>query len=110
MHVYVHTAMEQYVWPASPFDACTPASTTALSAHLRVSYRTSSTSIARPYSQENHIHIPGDLKTMDPFSIANLTISVLDQLWRLGETTAELVANYRDFDEQGFGVQGQGRK
>ncbi|PNP51845.1 hypothetical protein THARTR1_07614 [Trichoderma harzianum] len=36
---------------------------------------------------------------MDPLSIANLTISVLDQLWRLGETTAELVANYRDFDE-----------
>ncbi|KKP02294.1 hypothetical protein THAR02_05587 [Trichoderma harzianum] len=36
---------------------------------------------------------------MDPLSIANLTISVFDQLWKLGETTAELVANYRDFDE-----------
>ncbi|KAL7957412.1 hypothetical protein V8C34DRAFT_285981 [Trichoderma compactum] len=35
---------------------------------------------------------------MDPLSVANQTISILDQLWRLGETTAELVANYRDFD------------
>lgn len=36
---------------------------------------------------------------MDPLSIASLTISVLDRLWKVGETTAELVANYRDFDE-----------
>ncbi|KAM0252318.1 hypothetical protein ACHAQJ_007811 [Trichoderma viride] len=36
---------------------------------------------------------------MDAFSIAGLTIVALDHLWNVGERTAELVANYRDFDE-----------
>lgn len=35
---------------------------------------------------------------MDPLSVAGLTIAVLDQLWKIGERTAELVSNYRDFD------------
>ncbi|KAK2745079.1 hypothetical protein CKAH01_18296 [Colletotrichum kahawae] len=35
---------------------------------------------------------------MDPLSIAGLTIAVLDQLWKIGNGTAELVSNYRDFD------------
>lgn len=35
---------------------------------------------------------------MDPLSIAGLTITVLDQLWKIGNGTAELVSNYRDFD------------
>jgi hypothetical protein len=39
---------------------------------------------------------------MDPLSVAGLTIAVLDQLWKVGERTAELVANYRDFDNVGI--------
>lgn len=35
---------------------------------------------------------------MDPLSIAGLTIAVLDQLWKIGEGTAQLVSNFRDFD------------
>ena len=35
---------------------------------------------------------------MDPLSIAHLTIVVLDQLWKIGDRTAELVSNFRDFD------------
>ncbi|KAI9148806.1 Sodium transport ATPase 5 [Paramyrothecium foliicola] len=37
---------------------------------------------------------------MDPISVAGLTIAVLDQLWKVGERTAELVANFRDFDTE----------
>jgi hypothetical protein len=32
---------------------------------------------------------------MDPLSIAGLTIAVLDQLWKMGDRTAELVSNFR---------------
>ncbi|KAM0490786.1 hypothetical protein ACHAP8_011180 [Fusarium lateritium] len=35
---------------------------------------------------------------MDPLSVAGLTIAVLDQLWKLGDRTAELVGNFRSFD------------
>jgi hypothetical protein len=35
---------------------------------------------------------------MDPLSIAGLTIAVLDQLWKMGDRTAELVSNFREFD------------
>ncbi|KAK4139782.1 uncharacterized protein C8A04DRAFT_32747 [Dichotomopilus funicola] len=35
---------------------------------------------------------------MDPVGIAGLTIAVLDQLWKIGNGTAELISNYRDFD------------
>ncbi|KAJ0357265.1 hypothetical protein COL154_010308 [Colletotrichum chrysophilum] len=35
---------------------------------------------------------------MDPLSIAGLTIAVLDQLWKVGNRTAELVSDYRGFD------------
>ncbi|KAH0430442.1 hypothetical protein CcaCcLH18_07822 [Colletotrichum camelliae] len=35
---------------------------------------------------------------MDPLSIAGLTIAVLDQLWKIGNRTAELVSDFRDFD------------
>ncbi|KAI8307210.1 hypothetical protein K4K61_003751 [Colletotrichum sp. SAR11_59] len=35
---------------------------------------------------------------MDPLSIAGLTIAVLDQLWKIGNRTAELVSDYREFD------------
>lgn len=35
---------------------------------------------------------------MDPLSVAGLTIAIFDQLWKLGDRTAELVANFRDFD------------
>ncbi|KAE9583941.1 hypothetical protein CGMCC3_g227 [Colletotrichum fructicola] len=35
---------------------------------------------------------------MDPLSIAGLTIAVLDQLWKVGNRTAELVSDYREFD------------
>lgn len=34
----------------------------------------------------------------DPLSIAALTIAVLEQLWNLGQRTAELVADFREFD------------
>lgn len=39
---------------------------------------------------------------MDPLSIAGLTIAVLDQLWKIGEGTAQLVSNFRDFDSVRF--------
>ncbi|KAI9685289.1 MAG: hypothetical protein M1822_004662 [Bathelium mastoideum] len=35
---------------------------------------------------------------MDPLSIAGLTIAVFDELWKLGEATAELLSTYRAFD------------
>ncbi|KAG5811370.1 hypothetical protein H9Q74_006068 [Fusarium xylarioides] len=35
---------------------------------------------------------------MDAVGVAGLTIAVLDQLWKLGDRTAELVANFRSFD------------
>ncbi|KAF4830540.1 hypothetical protein CGCTS75_v005920 [Colletotrichum tropicale] len=35
---------------------------------------------------------------MDPLSIVGLTIAVLDQSWKVGNRTAELVSDYRDFD------------
>ncbi|GAP82493.2 putative protein kinase-like [Rosellinia necatrix] len=35
---------------------------------------------------------------MDLLSVAGLTIAVLDQLWKIGDRTAELVSNFRDFD------------
>lgn len=35
---------------------------------------------------------------VDPLSITGLTIAVLEQLWKLGERTAELVSDFRDFD------------
>jgi hypothetical protein len=44
---------------------------------------------------------------MDPVGIAGLTIAVLDQLWKIGNGTAELISNYRDFDSvciRGAGV------
>lgn len=35
---------------------------------------------------------------MDPLSIVALTIKVLDQLWKMGDRTATLISNFRDFD------------
>lgn len=35
---------------------------------------------------------------IDPLSVAGLTIAVLDQLWKIGEGTAQLVWNFRGFD------------
>lgn len=35
---------------------------------------------------------------IDPLSSAGLVIAVFDQLWKLGERTAELVADFREFD------------
>ncbi|KAH6898223.1 hypothetical protein B0T10DRAFT_555557 [Thelonectria olida] len=35
---------------------------------------------------------------MDPLSIAGLTIAVIDQLWKVSERTAELISNFREFD------------
>jgi len=35
---------------------------------------------------------------IDPLSSAGLAIAVFDQLWKLGERTAELVADFREFD------------
>ncbi|OCK87100.1 uncharacterized protein K441DRAFT_671229 [Cenococcum geophilum 1.58] len=35
---------------------------------------------------------------MDPLSIVALTIKVLDQLWKIGDRTATLISNFRDFD------------
>jgi hypothetical protein len=35
---------------------------------------------------------------MEPIGLAGLTIAVLDQLWKIGNGTAELISNYRDFD------------
>ncbi|KAK7460228.1 hypothetical protein Landi51_00476 [Colletotrichum acutatum] len=47
---------------------------------------------------------------MDPLSVAGLTIAVLDQLWKIGDRTAELVSNYREFDtpELKFGIKTYG--
>lgn len=41
---------------------------------------------------------------MDPLSITALTLAVLDQLWRIGERTAELVSTYRSFDDVSGGA------
>ncbi|OAQ97460.1 hypothetical protein LLEC1_03547 [Akanthomyces lecanii] len=35
---------------------------------------------------------------MDPLSVAGLTLAVFDQLWKLGNHTAVLISNFRDFD------------
>jgi hypothetical protein len=35
---------------------------------------------------------------MEPIGLAGLTIAVLDQLWKIGNGTAELISNYREFD------------
>jgi hypothetical protein len=35
---------------------------------------------------------------MEPIGLAGLTIAVLDQLWKIGNGTAELISNYRGFD------------
>lgn len=58
----------------------------------------------RPFSRgkildDRHLLVYKELRAMDPLSIAGLTLSALEQLWKVGDVTAELVANYRDFDE-----------
>lgn len=35
---------------------------------------------------------------MDPIGIAGLALAALDQLWKIGERTAVLVSNFREFD------------
>jgi hypothetical protein len=35
---------------------------------------------------------------MEPVGLAGLTIAVLDQLWKIGNGTADLISNYRHFD------------
>ncbi|EJT75451.1 hypothetical protein GGTG_05385 [Gaeumannomyces tritici R3-111a-1] len=35
---------------------------------------------------------------MDPIGIAGLALAALDQLWKMGERTAVLVSNFREFD------------
>ena len=34
----------------------------------------------------------------DPVSIAGLTIAVLDALWKVSERTADLISDFKDFD------------
>jgi hypothetical protein len=34
---------------------------------------------------------------MEPVGLAGLTIAVLDQLWKIGNGTADLISNYRHF-------------
>lgn len=35
---------------------------------------------------------------LDPLSLVGLTIAIFDELWKLGEKTAVLVSNFREFD------------
>jgi hypothetical protein len=39
---------------------------------------------------------------VDPLSIAGLTLAVIDQLWKVSERTAELISNFREFDNVGI--------
>ncbi|KAF4331584.1 kinase-like (PK-like) [Fusarium beomiforme] len=39
---------------------------------------------------------------IDPLSIAGLTIAVIDQLWKVSERTAELISNFREYDNVGI--------
>lgn len=38
----------------------------------------------------------------DPLSIAGLTLAVIDQVWKVSERTAELISNFRKFDNVGI--------
>lgn len=35
---------------------------------------------------------------VEPIGLAGLTIAVLDQSWKIGNGTADLISNYRSFD------------
>ena len=36
---------------------------------------------------------------MDPLSITGVTIAALEQTWKIGKKTAELISDFRDFDQ-----------
>jgi hypothetical protein len=44
-------------------------------------------------------------KMLDPLSIAGLTIAIFDQLLKLGERTAQLIADAKTFDDVRFSYQ-----